>query len=323
VGGNFGEWFEVRNRLTVPVDLQGVTVHDLDKDDFVIAGSLVVEAGGVVVLAVAEDSILNGGVRADYDYSANFGLSNDEDALVLQFATTVLDVVTWAPGFPLESGRSMSLDPSGDATTNDFADAWCLGDMLYGVAGRGSPGALNPACPAVFGGLRAVDLQAGDLVLTEILQDPSTADSGAGEWLEILNTTEFDVDLQGVVLSDDEGAEYEIGGVVVAAGQRVVLAGSDDPDLNGGLLAAEAWGTHFGLRNGDQAVVLSFGTREIDRVVYDNGDTFPDPRHASMSLDPGSQTAAANDLGSNWCEGSQPYGDGDLGTPGAPNTPCG
>ena len=34
------------------------------------------------------------------------------------------------------------------------------------------------------------------------------------------------------------------------------------------------------------------------------------------------QSYAAAVIGANWCEGDAPYGDGDLGTPGAPNRIC-
>ena len=51
-------------------------------------------------------------------------------------------------------------------------------------------------------------------------------------------------------------------------------------------------------------------------MEYDDGPAFPDPTGASMALiDP----ALDNNVGANWCTSSTPYGDGDLGTPGAAN----
>jgi hypothetical protein len=70
---------------------------------------------------------------------------------------------------------------------------------------------------------------------------------------------------------------------------------------------------------GDEVILIDNGVPnglEIDRVVYDDGITFPDPVGASMAL---SAPDLDNDLGGNWCVSSVPYGDGDLGTPGAPN----
>ena len=54
----------------------------------------------------------------------------------------------------------------------------------------------------------------------------------------------------------------------------------------------------------------------MDSVGWDNGTTFPDPNGASMALlDP----TLDNSVGSNWQESTNPYGDGDFGTPGIPN----
>jgi hypothetical protein len=57
-------------------------------------------------------------------------------------------------------------------------------------------------------------------------------------------------------------------------------------------------------------------------VAWDDGATFPDPTGASMSLDPSKLTADLNDDGEAWCTSSSVFGDGDLGTPGAPNDGC-
>ena len=45
-------------------------------------------------------------------------------------------------------------------------------------------------------------------------------------------------------------------------------------------------------------------------------------RRASTALSPDASTASGSDDGSAWCLGTSPYGDGDLGTPGAANSPC-
>jgi len=55
-------------------------------------------------------------------------------------------------------------------------------------------------------------------------------------------------------------------------------------------------------------------------VEYDDGPEFPDSTGASMIL---ASPYLDNNVGSNWCESSSPYGDGDLGTPGAENDACG
>jgi hypothetical protein len=60
----------------------------------------------------------------------------------------------------------------------------------------------------------------------------------------------------------------------------------------------------------------------VDEVYYDGGPGFPDPSGASMHLMPGALDATSNDDGANWCISAEPYGDGDLGTPGAAPVDC-
>jgi hypothetical protein len=43
---------------------------------------------------------------------------------------------------------------------------------------------------------------------------------------------------------------------------------------------------------------------------------------ASLQVDPDYATLAGNDLEANWCDGSTPYGVGELGTPGGANMQC-
>ena len=58
---------------------------------------------------------------------------------------------------------------------------------------------------------------------------------------------------------------------------------------------------------------LGDGVREL----FDRGVT-------AISLNPNFLDAAANDVGANWCPGSNDYGDlgANFGTPGMPNDPC-
>ncbi len=164
----------------------------------------------------------------------------------------------------------------------------------------------------------------GDLVITEVMQNPAAVSDGKGEWFEVYNATDHDIDLQGVVIRDDSVASemHTIGAsVVVAPGAYAVLGNNADMATNGGVAVDYAYDT-VTLGNGSDGIVLEYNGVVIDQVVWDNGATFPDPVGASMSLDPTALDATANDDGSNWCEGYTPYGDGDLGTPGAANPAC-
>jgi len=127
----------------------------------------------------------------------------------------------------------------------------------------------------------------------------------------------------GMTIRDDGSDSHVIGGnLVVPPNGFAVLGRNSDEGTNGGVQVDYNYGT-WSLANGeDEVIIESADLLEIDRVEYDGGPNFPDPTGASMSLDPGSFDAIANDDGSNWCEATSSYGDGDLGTPGFMNDDC-
>lgn len=166
-------------------------------------------------------------------------------------------------------------------------------------------------------------LQTGDLVITEIMQNPSgsVADEN-GEWFEVYVAASEAVDLQGLVVEDDGSDSFTVGSsLVVQPGSYVVFANNGEASTNGGVTVDYAY-TGMSLGNGDDELVLTNGSVEIDRVAYDGGPVFPDPTGASMQLDPDHRNDTDNDSGANWCESSATFGDGGLGTPGASNGAC-
>ncbi|HZD10037.1 MAG TPA: lamin tail domain-containing protein, partial [Candidatus Binatia bacterium] len=163
----------------------------------------------------------------------------------------------------------------------------------------------------------------GDVVINEIMQNPSAVFDSAGEWLELYNATSSDIDINGWTIGDNDIDSHVIdngGPLIVPAGGYLVLGNNDDTATNGGVSVDYSYGSNWFLANGaDEVVLLDGDGVEIDRVEYDGGFSFPDPNGASMALsDPGLD----NNVGANWCTASTPYGAGDLGTPGAEND-CG
>ena len=67
---------------------------------------------------------------------------------------------------------------------------------------------------------------------------------------------------------------------------------------------------------------IECGLDLIDQVIWDGGVSFPAPDGAAMQLEPELTDANLNDLGENWCEAFEPFGAGDLGSPGLVNPPC-
>ncbi|MGB0591382.1 MAG: lamin tail domain-containing protein, partial [Myxococcota bacterium] len=171
-------------------------------------------------------------------------------------------------------------------------------------------------------------VQPGDIIITEIMNNPAIADDSVGEWVELMNTTDAEIDLMGFTLSDNGADTHVIDlSLPIAAGGYVVLGASGDLGLNGLLTPDYVFdGIAFG--NGSDSVMVWYDGVVIDEVAYDNGETFPDAKGVSMNLSLGITDATANDDGANWCGASVESiiaiagEETDYGTPGAPNTVC-
>ncbi len=159
----------------------------------------------------------------------------------------------------------------------------------------------------------------GDLVISEIMQNPSAVFDSAGEWFEVYNATASPIEMQGLVFSDNSSNTFTVeSSLIVAAGDFVVFGVNGDTGTNGGVPVDYVWTSAFQLSNGDDEIILVDGPTEVDRVEYDDGAGWPDPNGASMFL---LDLNSDNNVNTSWGTSTQPYGDGDLGTPGfAPST---
>jgi hypothetical protein len=169
------------------------------------------------------------------------------------------------------------------------------------------------------------DLGVGDLVITEIMQNPITISDNNGEYFELVNLSGSTVDLVGLVVSDDGSDSFTVNSsLVIPNGGYAVFVLNGDPALNGGIAGPNVYDyASFSLGNADDEVVISNATIDIDAVRYDGGPAFPDPNGASMNLDPSYTNELLNDVAINWCAApGVNYAPTELGTPGAPNVPC-
>ncbi|AOW17483.1 hypothetical protein LPB03_08395 [Polaribacter vadi] len=170
-----------------------------------------------------------------------------------------------------------------------------------------------PTCPEI-----------GDLIITEIMQNPNAVGDEFGEYFEVYNTTGAPIDMQGwmikslTVSSKDHVIENSL---IVPANGYVTLGIDSNIATNGGVIVDYQYGSNFFLGNSSDSVALDCGSSIIDAVSWDNGATFPDPTGKSMELAVSKYSATDNDNGANWGEATQEIiKDGDLGTPGAANT---
>ena len=138
-----GEWFEVRNLGTQPVDLRGWTIASGNDRDHVVPRSVIVPAEGFAVLA-KEDGI--DGVRAAYAYGAAIALGNGADWLALRARSgETVDSVAWR-GAP--NGASRGVRDAGAEHAVVGGPNWITSTSSFGAGDLGTPGAPNDAAVA-------------------------------------------------------------------------------------------------------------------------------------------------------------------------------
>ncbi len=243
------------------------------------------------------------------DAELNFSLRNTgERSIVVAVGDTILDRVDYVGS---EEGVAWQVDPD---------DVLCLvdaaADYEYGDGNFGTPGESNPACAPVleegmcFDGDTPRPIRSpstGQVQITEWMANPSIVGNREGEWVEVYFATA--VDLNGLVWSDltTRSATIEREDCLsVPAGGFAVFARNLHRDENGGIPFVDAE-LGISLNNADEAISISVGGEVLDSVSYE-----------------GSRPGVATQI-DEWgfvCDAITPYGDGDLGTPGAPNRPC-
>ncbi len=168
--------------------------------------------------------------------------------------------------------------------------------------------------------LDVADAQVGDLIITEIMNNPSSVSDSDGEWFEIINLSQTDINLNGLELGDDDGVESIVDvDMVIESNEHLVFGLNADSATNGGI-AVDFEYSSINLTNSDDSLVLSVNGSPLDRVAYD--ETFPTVAGKSMSLNPDQYNNSLNDNGTNWCYALSAMPSTDFGTPGAMNDDC-
>ncbi len=184
--------------------------------------------------------------------------------------------------------------------------------LAYTVSGGALPVFTRPvdSQPAAF--------QPGDVVISEVLQNPAAVPDASGEWFEIRNRRDVSLDLTGFQVSDLGVDAFTIPSLVLPPGGAAVLGASTSAAANGGAPVTLAWPAgSFYLGNGADEILLrdASGTL-IDQVLWDGGPLFPDPAGASMERIDLSAPAQAGNFGVALAS----FGAGDMGTPMAVNS---
>ncbi len=162
------------------------------------------------------------------------------------------------------------------------------------------------------------NIEPGDVIITEIMANPKLVSDSVGEWFEIYNQTDQDIDLTNCEFSDNGSNHFTISELIIPATTYLVLARNDNPEENGGLISDYTY-TGYTLANTEDAIIFTCQTIEIDRVEYSTSLDFVIPDGASLML---KDINYDNNIGNSWCTSNNSYGDGDQGTPQAINGTC-
>ena len=148
----FGEWFEVYNRSSVVLDLEGWVLSDAGIDVTVLnnlGSGILLAPGARMVFGLDVDPFYNGGAQVDVAYQGMI-LSNTSDEIILSTPSGVLvDSIAYDDGieWPDKGGRSAVLHPDQvQAGNNGHGSHWCSSNTVFGAGDRGTPGALNDSC---------------------------------------------------------------------------------------------------------------------------------------------------------------------------------
>jgi hypothetical protein len=152
------------------------------------------------------------------------------------------------------------------------------------------------------------------------MANPESVLDAVGEWIEITNVSESNINLNGMILTDNDSETHIISDntLIISPGEYLILGINDDISINGGIMVDYVY-SGFNLSNlWDEVILIHPSGMIIDEVYYDNGNTFPNENGKSMMLiDP----SLENYLGENWTSAITEFGSGDFGTPGETNFP--
>ncbi|OUU24806.1 MAG: hypothetical protein CBC13_03020 [Planctomycetia bacterium TMED53] len=214
----------------------------------------------------------------------------------------------------------------GSSTLSSFTDTTVDGGVTYhyqitasDLSGNQSNPSSNASGVALTGtGCGGPPPNPGDvdLVISELMPNPQLVSDATGEWLEIFNRGTLSVDLSGWTIRDDDTDSHlisAVGGLVIPPLGFVVLARSADPASNGGVNPDYVYSSFILANSVDEIVLIDPQGVEHTRVNYTSG-TFPYGAGVSCELLDLSATLPGDSV--NWAASQQPFGVGDLGSPG-------
>lgn len=151
-----GEWVEIANPGAEPVELRGWKLLSGNDAGLTVARSVIVPAGGAVVLGRDGRRGSNGGVRVDYAVAEGLSLANSGDWVALRDPLGApVDSVAWSQ--PARRGASWTrIDPAPDLPVVD-GPGWKVAEETFGAGDRGTPGRVDFVVEPVGGASSSAD----------------------------------------------------------------------------------------------------------------------------------------------------------------------
>lgn len=207
--GSQGEWIELHNAMTVDVDMSNWSLAG--GVDFTFPAGTILEGGDYLVVAATPAAVTQAYPLARVLGPFTGAMANSGERIELRNHTQrLMDVMTYEdaglwPVGPDGSGVSL-------AKVHPQAGTAQIDNWISSLEVGGTPGTHNfvssvPASPM------------SSLRLEEI-----PAAGNADFWMELKNEGQQSINLQGMVLRSDKGAQAILGAQEVAAGDRAVIS---------------------------------------------------------------------------------------------------
>jgi len=148
-----------------------------------------------------------------------------------------------------------------------------------------------------------------DLLISEVMANPSALPDARGEWFELYNPTDHEINLRDTWIGDDGSDSHKIEtDLLILPDEYLTLARNADPGFGPDYVY-----DNFTLGNGADEIVFSDGLLELLRLDYGAG--FVEAGQSSELL---RLPILAMNYGPT--PSSLTYGPGDIGTPGQPGS---
>jgi hypothetical protein len=318
------EWIELMSMSSSIINLEGWRLTDGGDINILLAGSL--PSHGFYLLERSDDETISN-ITADMIYTGSLNNSGDRLAL-FDPENNIIDTADGILGWPggSASTRASMERRGGDDRTGNWGDY--IGWGGTGLDARGSPVHGTPRqtnslffpSPTPSPTLdTSIVYEPGTVIINEIAW-AGTGASASDEWIELMNTTEDDVYLNGWTLSDHGDVRISLSGTLPGYGSYLLERTDDNviADVSAHMLYTGS------LKNsGETLVLLDSANREIDTANSDGGGWPAGEDGSRRSM----EQRGGSDRSGNWAThtgyhgyGHDAHGNRIQGTPGRPNS---